>query len=147
MNKILIKNLPNEEFKSHTINVKPYNFLYVLMACGFMLLFGSKIHILMGIILMLFCCFALIFLPDRKLVEFRDDYLVLYNQRNRNECLMIDYDEIVSWTYRMHYPYDTVYIELVDGRVEMCDMFSKHVIKKLFNVYMPDKERSGKRYE
>ena len=69
-----------------------------------------------GICITLLCLFAELMLPDRLLAEFTDDYLVLFNTRERDSCSLIYWDEIVNWQYEYHSYADTLVILLEEKR-------------------------------
>lgn len=139
--KILVRNLPSDgSRKRKSISVKPVALLYTMLVVGFILLFFGKNTSVVGAVLLLLSCFCLPVLPDRTLIEFSNDYLVLHNQHDRQECMIIYYEDIVSWQYEWHSNYDVLSICLVDGSTESQEMFSKWRVQKYLNEYAPDKE-------
>lgn len=93
-----------------------------------------------GICITLLCLFAELMLPDRLLAEFTDDYLVLFNTRERDSCSLIYWDEIVNWQYEYRSYADTLVILLVDGSEQTADMYSKKSAARWLNQYIPGKE-------
>lgn len=107
---------------------------------GFLIIFINRPLALLGITMVLVSMFSLIVLPDRTLCEFSTTWMAVYNQHNRSECMMIYYDEIVSWQYEWHSSVDTLAICLVDDSTESIDVFGKKRIAKLLNEHIPGKE-------
>lgn len=112
----------------------------MMVLVGFIFLFINRPFELIAIIMILVGVFSLIVLPDRVLCEFSDSWMVLYNQHNRAECVMIYYDDIVSWQYEWHSSVDSLVICLLDGTTESLDVFSKYRLEKLMNEHVPGKE-------
>ena len=97
-----IRNLPEEMQVLNEVKVKPIGSLLVLMlVSGVFIISGSTIAI-MGVVLLAISSYALLVMPDRILMQFTDEYLVLYNRKNRDECMLIYWDEILLWQYQKH---------------------------------------------
>lgn len=137
---IRIRNLPPVQGKRHFIRVKPAGFLLGCAIAGILMTFDNTSAAGVGICITLLCLFAELMLPDRLLAEFTDDYLVLFNTRERDSCSLIYWDEIVNWQYEYHSYADTLVILLVDGSEQTADMYSKKSAARWFNQYIPGKE-------
>ena len=79
-------------------------------------------------------------MPDRILIQFTPDYLVLYNHRDAETCTIIYWDEIVNWQYEYHPSVDKLLINLVNGTSESIEMYSRRAVARYMNQYAPDKE-------
>ena len=91
-----IRNLPSDMQVLNEIKVKPIGSLLFLVAvAGIFIISGSSIAIV-GVVLLAVSAYALLVMPDRLLMQFTSDYLVLYNRKNRDECMLIWWDEIVA---------------------------------------------------
>ncbi len=139
--RILIRNLPSEENgKRKKITVKPVGWLYCILLIGFLFFFINRPFALIAITLILVSSFSLIVLPDRTLCEFADTWMAVNNQHNPSECLMIYYEDIVSWQYEWHSSADSLVLCLVDGTTESLDVYGKKRLAKLMNEHVPGKE-------
>lgn len=92
-----------------------------------------------GMVVMGICLFSL-FLPDRTLVEFYPDFLVLYNQKDQDMAYLCMWQDIVQWRYEYHTAVDQVFVTLVDGSTQAVDMFSKPLFRRWMSLYAPGKE-------
>ncbi|MBR4421358.1 MAG: hypothetical protein IKS69_02380, partial [Erysipelotrichaceae bacterium] len=78
------------------------------------------------------------------LMEFFQDYLVIYNKADKNSCVLIYYDEISSWYYTWSANRDYLYIELENGTVEKIEAFSKTLFETDMNRFVRTKKKSVK---
>ena len=139
--KIYVRNIPADQIeKRKSIKVKPTPVLYFSVLLGALFLFGSRPLKALGLAMITFAIFALSVLPNRTLISFAPTFLGLYNQRDRKEAMMIYYDEIVSWRYDWHNPYDILSVALVDGSTESIEMFSRFLTARRMKEFLPDKE-------
>ncbi len=142
---IKIRNIPEAERKrATTIRVKPWVGLYVLLVVSLIMVFMKSYFMVLSASVVILTLFALMILPDRILVQFMQDYMILYNRTDRDECTMIYYDEVVSWHYEYHRNSDLVVVDILNGDSETFDMFSKRIIKRYMNRYMPNKEKKAR---
>ena len=89
--------------------------------------------------------YALLFLPSRVLLAFTKDYLIMQNKASRDDCVIIYYDEIVSWQYINTHRVDTLVIELIDGTVEKIECFNRIKVTNYMNYFVKDKQLKTKR--
>ena len=137
---IKVKNLKSWAMAPKAIRLKPITTLVVIAIGGACLLFSNTYLAGLGVCLMTVSLFSLLLLPDRKLVEFTPDYLIMYNQRDESMCTIIYWDEIVKWRYEWHATYDYLVVTLIDGSSERIEMYSKHSIARSMEYYAPNKE-------
>lgn len=135
-------NLPCEQEIIHQLEVKPYVFLVTILIIGIAYIFynGS-----IALVLMSMSLYALFFLPDRKLLIFTEEYMVMQNKAAKDDCIMIYYDEIISWQYIRSSKVDTLVVELEDGTLEKIDCFSKRRVTKYMEEFAPNKQIKMKR--
>ena len=138
--RIRIRNLPLNLVVSKKVHVKPVGMLWVFIILGILVVFMRPYLMAYGMILITLPLFALIVLPDRKLCDFTSKYLILYNQRNKQDCMIIYWDEIVSWTYERHPANDLLMISLADGSTEVQELYSRFTIARPMKQYAPGKE-------
>ena len=104
------------------------------------MLFMKPYLLMAAMTMILLALFSLFIMPDRKLCDFTDDYLVLYNQPDRSRCYMVCWEDIVSWRYEWHASYDQLVILLSDGSTQMQEMYSRLSIQYYMNQYAKGKE-------
>lgn len=131
-------NLPDNRTYNEAIEAKPIPLLLVLMGIGFVLMLMKRYVI--GISLFLFSASCLLFLPSRKLIEFYDDHMILYNKARKDECNIIYYDDIKSWEYKSKVSMDELVIVLQDDSIQKMNAFSKTEFEKKLNKYIKDKK-------
>lgn len=98
-----------------------------------------------GLFLIMVSIFSLLMLPDRLLVQFNPDYMVLYNHRDRSLCSIVYWDEIVTWQYEYHATHDRLALSLLDGTVQSVELFSKRSVARYLEQYAPGKEVKSSR--
>ena len=133
-------NLPNESPALSQINAKP-TWLFIVIICyglismilGFPKYYGI-IAILVGVICT--CC-----MPRITVMEFFNEFFVMYNHADRNTCIIIYYDEVKQWYYSWSASKDELVVELEDGRVEKVEAFSKTIFEANMNKFLRDKRR------
>lgn len=135
-------NLSKEERIIHQLEVKPYVFLITILIIGIIYIFFNGP---IALVLMSLSLYAIFFLPDRKLLIFTEEYMVMQNKAAKDDCIMIYYDEIVSWQYQRMPKVDKLSVELIDGTVEKIDCFSKNRVVRYMNEFAPNKEIKIKR--
>ncbi len=137
---IRIRNLPADVTVRHSVHVKPTILMVVFLLVGVVMLFMKPYLLMAAMTMILLALFSLFIMPDRKLCDFTDDYLVLYNQSDRSRCYMVFWDDIVSWHYEWHASYDQLVIMLSDGSTQMQEMYSRLSIQYHMNQYAKGKE-------
>lgn len=137
-----IYNLPEERVVLDFIDAKPNFMIFAIFVIGLLLTIIGQI--IWSISLLLFSFFAISMMPNRVLVEFCHDYLILYNHANKVDCEIIYYEDVVKWKYSSGLNYDTLSICLVDDSVHKIDGFSRLTFEKLMNKYLKDKKEKKK---
>lgn len=136
-------NLPEDRILLGIIDAKPDSYLLIVFFLGVILLLGK--NYILGMAFISLTLLAFLFLPKRVLVEFYENYLVLYNHASKNDCDMIFYDEVVKWRYSYGVSYDELEIFLVDDSVHRVDGFSKMLYETQMNRFLKDKKDKTKR--
>lgn len=141
---IKIRNLPEEVDKTaYAVRVKPWGVLMVVLVAGIVMLILKSYMIGIALPLIILTLFAILGMPDRILVQFMDDYLVMYNRSDRTECTIVYWEEVVSWHYESHHICDRLVLSLVDGTTESVDMYSKRSIAKQMEKFAKGKEKKN----
>ena len=142
---IKIRNIPILPPVMKTVHVKPATSLMLVFIIGCWITFRNTYSVIVGVAVMVVAMFAIIFLPDRILVQFTSDYMIMYNSRSRDECMLIYWDEIVSWQYEWHASIDELVVTLTDGSTQSAEMYSKASIYRAMNQFAPGKEKKSGR--
>jgi len=135
-----VYNLPVEEKQPFFIDSKPYLFIIFVVLFGIAFLFSTTTMPL-GFLLTGVGLFCLLFFPRMIMIEFYDSYLILHNKADKTTCVLIYYEDIVSWYYKKGNYADYLYIELVDGTTERLEAFSKVSFEAAMNSYLKDKHK------
>ncbi|MBQ2583212.1 MAG: hypothetical protein II577_04855 [Erysipelotrichaceae bacterium] len=137
-------NLPKEDVLISEIDAKPQALFLFLILIG-ALSFLFKVPSAYGIVTILISLGAMIYMPKVEMVGFYQDYLVLYNRADRNNCVLIYYDEVASWYYSWSASRDYLCIEMEDGTTEKIEAFSKTLFEAQMNRFLKDKHRKAAR--
>lgn len=139
--KIRVKNLSEARIRQGiNVHVKPLPVLTSMLAIGAILIIASPNLIVAGLSLILVSIFMITILPDRVLITFLDDCMVLYNQQDRSMCMLIYYDEVVNWQYIYHAKYDEIIFTLVDGSKEVQEMYSLNSVVAALDEHLKGKQ-------
>lgn len=131
-------NLPDNRVFNEAIDAKPVNLLLVMMGIGFILLLGKKY--VYGGALFFFGAACLLFLPSRRIIEFYDEHMIMYNKARKDECNIVYYDDIKCWEYKVSVSADELIITLSDGSIQKCEGYSKTEFESNMNKYVKDKK-------
>lgn len=139
--KIRVRNLSEARIRQGiNVHVKPLPVLTSMLAIGAILIIASPNLIVAGLSLILVSIFMITILPDRVLITFLDDCMVLYNQQDRSMCMLIYYDEVVNWQYIYHAKYDEIIFTLVDGSKEVQEMYSLNSVVVALDEHLKGKQ-------
>ena len=139
--RILVRNLSESLLNSGiSVHVKPVPVLTGFIAAGAIMIIANSSLILTGLGLIMVGIFGIAIFPDRILVTFLDDCMVLFNQPDRSMCMLIYYDEVVHWQYIYRKHYDQLVITLVDGSSEVQEMFSYSSVFSQLNDHLAGKQ-------
>ncbi|MCR4952051.1 MAG: hypothetical protein K6A40_12095 [Solobacterium sp.] len=137
--KLKTRNIPDTQ-RTHTINIKPTILLVILLMMGIAQMVMKLYLVFVGLMMTVISIFCIVVMPDRTLVSWDNEYLVLYNRRDRSECMMIAWDEILSWHYEWHPSADLLSVTLIDGSVETQEMYSSRRIRRVMKQHASGKE-------
>ena len=137
---IRVRNLPKDDVPFYVSNVKPTSFLMIAMIAGICFLWIRTYLQVIGVMVIMVSLFSLLMLPDCKLYEIHQDYIVFYNRHDKSECFIIYYEDMVSWNYEWNPSTDQLVISLVDGSVEKQEVYAKYRIEKWLNSLAPGKQ-------
>lgn len=136
-------NLPSDDILVSSIDAKP-NILFILLIIVAIFFYFTSVPVFYSTSLIIISIIVLLFMPRVTLMEFFQDYLVMYNKADKNTCVLIYYDEVASWHYSWSTSRDYLYIELEDGSVEKIEAFSKTLFEANMNRFLKEKKKSGK---
>jgi len=136
-------NLPKDDLLISSIDAKP-SFLFLLLTIfGILLLFFESFR-LYGASILVITLITYLYLPKVTLMEFFQDYLVLYNRADNNTCVLVYYDEVVSWNYTWSANRDYLNIELQNSQKERIEAFSKTIFESNMNRFLKEKKKKNK---
>ena len=124
------------------INAKPSVFLFLMVVLGTVLEI-TRISTMYAAALIIVALVALLFMPKVPLIEFFNDYLVMYNKADKGTCELIYYEDIVSWHYSRGASNDYLHIELSNGKQEQIEGFSKVFYETQMNRFVKDKRKKN----
>ena len=136
-------NLPSDNPISSEINAKPTALFLLLIVFGIISL-AFSIPISYSSALISIGAICLIATPRVTLIEFYNDYMVVYNRADRNTCIIIYYNEVASWYYSRGATKDALIIEMEDGSIERVNAFSKTIFETKMSKYLKDKHKKIK---
>ena len=132
------RNLPKDINVSYRVQLKPTVGLIIMVLLGMIFITAKPYLILSGIMMGMLGVFCLFVMPDGVLCEFTRDYLILYNRKG-SDCMLVYWEDIVSWKYEKHSSTDSLIIILVDGSTETLECYSRKICGYM-RAYVPDKE-------
>lgn len=135
-----VYNLPLNFKPLLIIDAKPHLWLLVFALFGIIVCINRSM-LSYGIYIIALSISFLLLMPRLVMLEFYDDYMVMHNKANKSDCVLIYYEDIVSWYYNRNPNNDYLFIELEDGRVEKIEAFSKQTFESAMNRFVKDKRR------
>ena len=134
--KVVRINSINENEIILQIKAKPELFLALMFILSFAIL---MINGYIGFALMMITTYCFVFFPERRLIDFCEKYLIIYNDLNHEGCYMLYYDEIVSWQYVSTFNADKLVIALINNQVYETDIFNRRRTERILERFIPDK--------
>ncbi|MEG0423542.1 MAG: hypothetical protein RSA96_01635 [Erysipelotrichaceae bacterium] len=126
-----VRNLPQDKEPVDKINSKPYAFIVVFLLMGTYMIITK--YYFLGILIVAVFLYNLFFIKNRVNTEFYDDYVVFYNENDKEECFILFYDEIREWKYiRGRFDVDTLEVTFRDGKRIKFKSLSKGKMLKHF---------------
>ena len=135
-------NLPSDDQLISQIDAKPSFVFYVLIVMG-LVFFVYNHYNPYGLFVAVVALIALIYMPRVVLMEFYYNYMILYNKANKSNCVLIYYDEVISWSYMRGANRDFLVVELIDGSEELIEGFSKTLFVSNMNRFLKDKYKKS----
>ncbi len=142
---IKIRNLPSYPVVIQSLNVKPVIFLGTLLILGIILLLYNPTTAYFGAVLIAISTFSMLVMPDHKIMEVTNEYLILYNNPDNSLCKLVYWDEILSWKYHWRPDIDELIIELCDHSVEKVEAYNRKAFTRYLKEYAKGKEVKTKR--
>lgn len=136
-------NLPNDNVPISQISAKP-TWLFVLVVMMGIISFILRMPIVYGIALIVVGLSCICFMPRVVLMEFYNEYLVMYNRADKSTCVIIYYDEVATWYYSWNAKRDFLIIELEDGSSEKMEAFSKTIFEAHMSRFLKQKRKKTK---
>jgi len=136
-------NIPSDSPVLSQIDAKPTWLFVTLIILGIVAI-SLRMEVIYGITLIIVGIVGICFMPRITLIEFYSDHLVMYNRVEKTNCIIMYYNEIVSWYYTWSATKDYLYIELEDGTIEKIEAFSKTIFEAFMSRYLKDKRKKTK---
>ncbi len=130
-------NLPTDRKIIYHMETKPYVVLLIILLIGFLMF---AINATLAIVISATMAYAIILLPSKVIIDFCEDYVILYNRPSKTDCMMIYYDEIVTWSYKKGPVEDELIFELINGSKEKVECFNRYKVRGILSEYARDKE-------
>ena len=137
-----VYNLPKDDLVISSIDAKP-TLLFMLIILLGLISFAFDIPWMYGTTMLSVGIIAMAFMPRVVMVEFYQDYMILYNRADKDVCILVYYDDVSSWNYVRGVSRDYLYIELQNGRIEKIEGFSKTLFESQMNRFLKDKCRKS----
>lgn len=141
---INIENLNKDIEIEYTIRLKPLALLIFGFVLGiFCYWLGSPVSEI-GLFGSVICIFLFTMLPDRILLQFADDQVLLYSRDTPGEVRILYYDEIVNYEYITGRSEDTLIFYMIDGSNYSVEIFNKRKMKRILSEKLPFKDKNKK---
>ncbi len=124
-----IYNIPKENLPLHTMGVKPRQAILFFLLVGIGITAFYPMYMTLGLSFIAVCLFALVAMPDRRLLDIYESFIIIYDSRILNMCYCIYWEDILTWQYIRKVEGDQLQLELVDGQLVTCDAYRS---RKLF---------------
>ncbi|MEG0076533.1 hypothetical protein [Anaerorhabdus sp.] len=128
-----------------TITSKPYFAIISCLVISILLILTKSLAIL-GLVILPIALLVLWKIPNKKTIEFFDNFLVIYPQSKETECKKIKYDDIIEWIVRQGTQGgDNLILHLTGDEYVQMESFRAVSVVKQFNIIMPEKEANRKK--
>lgn len=138
-----VRNIPQTNVME-SVKTKPYIFLFVIFLGGCFLMAYSQIFQTTGTLLVGFAIFALVVTQDRILLQLTEQFVIIHNLVDRDECKLLYWDEVLSWQYLKRSKCDYIVIEMIDGTTERSECHGRFKIESYFKLYAKDKQKKNR---
>lgn len=140
------RNIPKNVTVIQRVTLKPVFLLSMMIIVSAVILFFTSVTIL-GLSLLGLTSFFFFILPNHVLIEFTEEFLILYNRKSKDECTLVYWDEIMNYEYQSNNKgADILSITLIDDTVYTIECFSRNSIRLMFNQFASNKEVRRKRH-
>ena len=128
---IRISNIPSDQI-IYEVKSKPIASFCVMGLIGVFQLFSR--FWMFGLFFVFISLYALFCFPNRTLMIITERFLVSFEAENKQECIIIYWNEVEKWTYIMtRQPTDLIYLELNDrDRMNLPVRYPRKVISYFY---------------
>ena len=133
-------NLPRERVLLSEIDAKPNGVFIAVFLLGVMSII-VKLSTVFGLVLIIFALSSLFLMPKVVLLEFYNDYLVVFNKADKDNCFIAYYEDIDSWFYTWSPGKDYLHIIMQDNSEIKVEGFSKTIFEKRMNRFLRNKHK------
>lgn len=143
--KINIQSVNQSIKPNKTIKSKPFFAIYSCIVISILLIVTQKIAIL-GFIILPIALFVLWKIPNKKQLEFYENFLLIYSPKSEDTCEKIEYKNIIEWVVRQGKQGGDSLIFRLEGDVyKQLESFRAVAIVHELNTIMPEKEAHRKK--
>lgn len=116
--------------KSKKIDAKPWFLLSFCLIVSFLLLLNKQ-FIYLAVMLVISSLYCIVAIPSKVILEFGDEFLLIYDQLDKRDCSIIYYDEIENYRWISRKKTDQLVIILHDGTEKITDCIQKQKVLAL----------------
>ena len=136
-NRYKCRNLPVGYKVNARIKSKSISSMIVLGAIGTILITKNDEFRILGFIFLGCSIYFIFFMKNKTAIEFSDKFMVVYSDQKSDECLLVYYDEILSYHY---YPKlletDTLVLDLINHQQYELKSLDKRKMMKNVHKYI-----------
>lgn len=137
--KLKIKNVPKGQKAMSKIYLRPNTLFQFLLFFSIILILRD--NMIVGLGLIGFSCYNLLFTKNKYVVEFYESYVLFHLDNFDEEVYLLFYNEIESWHYNKNTKgIDQVKVRLQDGKELSFNSYERRRMKKYMERFTKQKE-------
>lgn len=135
------RNLPQNNKRIDRVNSKPYVFIVLSLCAGCVMIY--KNHYFIGSLISVLFLYNLVCIKNKIIMEFYPDYVVFYAEHEKDECFILFWEDVESWSYHIgKNDLDTVNVTLKDQSAICFKSLSKRKTMRHFKKYASSKQNN-----
>lgn len=119
--------------KKLKIDAKPMVLLFIVMIIGIIFLSISFLFNI-GIIIVISSLYLIFIIPNKLILEFDQEFLIVYDVMDKRECSLIYYEEIKSFYWDKNRQYDYLVLQLIDDSIRKIPCIKKDLVLKTLRL-------------
>lgn len=135
--KLKIWNLPKNDTYISCINSKPYSILFTILIVAIALLIVYH-RFLISMLLLSFSTYHLVFVKNKRIVEFYKDYSIFYEiNHQKDDCILVFWKDIKSWKFHANKKNEeSLCITLADNTVLEIQCVHRQKVEHYFRKFI-----------